>query len=85
MKKQITLSLVIILLNPLISFPAVMAQARPDFTGTWKLNKYKSDFGKVTIPDSLTGGFVVVKITHKEPSFHRANIVRRVGLTPSVV
>ncbi|HEX5731568.1 MAG TPA: hypothetical protein VF131_01945 [Blastocatellia bacterium] len=74
MKKQITMSLIIILLYLLISSLTVMAQVRPDFSGTWKLNKDNSDFGKVGRPDSLTEGFAVLVITHNEPSFHWAII-----------
>jgi hypothetical protein len=33
---------------------AGMAQSKPDFSGTWKLNVSKSDFGQVPGPDSET-------------------------------
>ena len=36
--------------------------AAPDFSGNWKLNGSKSDFGQFPAPSSLT-----VKITHNEP------------------
>jgi hypothetical protein len=39
------------------------AQQKPNFTGTWKLNVAKSDFGMVPGPDSRTD-----VITHNEPS-----------------
>lgn len=49
----------------LIALPAVaaLAQQKPDFSGTWKLNVAKSDFGVLGGPDSRTD-----VITHKEPS-----------------
>jgi hypothetical protein len=40
-----------------------LAQQKPDFSGTWKLNVAKSDFGNFPAPTSRTD--VVV---HKEPS-----------------
>lgn len=42
---------------------ATFAQPKPDFSGTWKLNVAKSDFGALGGPDSRTD-----VITHKEPS-----------------
>lgn len=41
---------------------ALQAQAKPDFTGTWKTNIAKSDFGSMPAPQSATA-----KIQHKEP------------------
>ncbi len=41
----------------------VAAQAKPNLSGTWKVNVSKSDFGPVPAPDSQ-----VSKITHEEPS-----------------
>ncbi len=41
---------------------AVLAQAKPDFTGEWKMNAAKSDFGQMPPPSSY-----VQKITHKDP------------------
>jgi len=41
----------------------VQAQAKTDFSGTWKLNASKSDFGQMPAPDSMTQ-----KITHQDPS-----------------
>jgi hypothetical protein len=38
----------------------VWSQAKPNLTGTWKLNPQKSDFGGDSGPDSL-----VVKVDHK--------------------
>jgi hypothetical protein len=42
---------------------AAMAQQKPDFSGTWKLNVSKSEFGMLGGPDSRTD-----VITHKEPA-----------------
>jgi hypothetical protein len=41
----------------------IQAQAKTDFSGTWKLNTSKSDFGPMPPPDSLSE-----KITHQDPS-----------------
>jgi hypothetical protein len=41
----------------------VLAQQKPDFSGTWKLNVAKSDFGNFPGPSSRTD-----EITHKEPA-----------------
>jgi len=40
-----------------------LAQQKPDFSGTWKLNVAKSDFGNFPSPTSRTD-----VIVHKEPS-----------------
>lgn len=55
----------ILLIAFLIALPVVSAyaQQKPDFSGTWKLNVAKSDFGALPGPDSRTD-----VITHKEPS-----------------
>lgn len=49
----------------LIALPVVsaFAQQKPDFSGTWKLNVAKTDFGALPGPDSRTD-----VITHKDPS-----------------
>lgn len=39
-----------------------LAQAKPNFTGTWKLNMAISEFGQLPAPDSRTD-----KITHQDP------------------
>ena len=39
------------------------AQAKPNFSGDWKLNAEKSSFGQMPAPTSLTQ-----KITHDDPS-----------------
>ncbi len=46
-----------------LSIGSVLAQGKPDFSGTWKLNVAKSDFGILGGPTSRTD-----VITHKEPS-----------------
>jgi len=53
-------SVTILIALPLVS---VFAQQKPDFSGTWKLNVTKSDFGPLPGPESRTD-----VITHKEPS-----------------
>ncbi|HLY15740.1 MAG TPA: hypothetical protein VKR61_00890 [Bryobacteraceae bacterium] len=45
------------------AFAVSAAQAKPNFSGTWKLNVSKSDFGPMPAPDSRTD-----KITHDDPS-----------------
>jgi hypothetical protein len=41
---------------------AAMAQAKPNFSGDWKMNPAKSDFGQMPAPTSM-----VQKITHNDP------------------
>lgn len=41
----------------------LQAQAKPNFSGTWKLNPAKSDFGAMPAPESRTD-----KITHEDPA-----------------
>ena len=41
----------------------VQAQAKTDFTGTWKANTSKSDFGPMPPPDSI-----IEKVAHEDPS-----------------
>jgi hypothetical protein len=45
------------------AFGLLQAQAKPNFSGTWKLNVSKSDFGAMPAPDTRTD-----KITHDDPS-----------------
>jgi hypothetical protein len=52
----------------------VQAQAKTDFSGTWKLNAAKSDFGPMPAPDSR-----VEKIIHEDPSI-KANIASTGGM-----
>ena len=51
-----------------VALGLVQAQAKSDFSGTWKLNVTKSDFGPMPPPE--TG---VQKITHQDPTI-KANI-----------
>lgn len=46
-----------------LALALVPAQAKSDFSGTWKVNAEKSDFGPMPPPDSL-----VEKIVHQDPS-----------------
>jgi hypothetical protein len=45
-----------------LAVSAITAAAVPNFTGEWKMNAAKSDFGNVPAPDILTRS-----ITHNEP------------------
>jgi len=49
------------------STPAMTAGAHPNFSGTWKLNVAKSDFGPIPGPDSETD-----VIDHAEPTLNMA-------------
>ena len=53
-------SIAFVLALPLIT---AVAQQKPDFSGTWKLNVAKSEFGALPGPKSR-----VDVITHKDPS-----------------
>jgi hypothetical protein len=44
------------------AFAIVPAQAKTDFSGTWKINPSKSDFGPMPAPDGITE-----KIAHHDP------------------
>lgn len=44
---------------------AIAAIAKPNFTGDWKLNTTKSDFGQMPPPNSMTE-----KIAHEDPNLH---------------
>lgn len=57
-RKSLSIAFVI----ALVSISAA-AQQKPDFSGTWKLNVAKSDFGALPGPESRTD-----VITHKDPS-----------------
>jgi len=56
----------LVLIAFLLALPLtpIVAQEKPDFSGTWKLNVAKSEFGALPGPQSRTD-----VITHKEPSF----------------
>lgn len=56
------------------TFGLVQAQAKTDFSGTWKINAGKSDFGPMPAPDSMTQ-----KITHEDPSL-KANVSTTGGM-----
>jgi len=56
-----------------VALGLVQAQAKTDFSGTWKLNAGKSDFGPIPPPDSM-----VEKITHQDPSL-KANVASTGG------
>ena len=51
----------------------VQAQAKSDFSGAWKMDPAKSDFGPMPPPDSMTQ-----KIVHADPSI-KVNIVQTGG------
>jgi hypothetical protein len=61
MDMQLSCARVVALLGilALIALPAI---AKPNFTGDWKLNTAKSDFGPMPPPSSMTE-----KITHDDP------------------
>jgi len=42
---------------------ATIAQAKPNFSGQWKMNASRSEFGAITAPTSL-----VQQVTHNEPN-----------------
>jgi hypothetical protein len=54
------ISITFLLALPLLG---VAAQQKPDFSGTWKLNVAKSDFGVLGGPESR-----IDVVTHKDPS-----------------
>jgi hypothetical protein len=45
-----------------VAFGLAQAQAKPNFSGSWKLNAAKSDFGAMPAPDSRAD-----KIVHQDP------------------
>ncbi|HEY3444276.1 MAG TPA: hypothetical protein VGK29_26225 [Paludibaculum sp.] len=47
----------------LFGLTALSAYAKPNFTGSWKLNSAKSEFGQFPAPASMTQ-----KATHEDPS-----------------
>lgn len=60
------------------AFGLLQAQAKSDFSGTWKIDMAKSDFGPLPAPDSITE-----KITHQDPSL-KANIASTGGMQGDV-
>ena len=72
MMKRTCLALFVCLL--LCSLTALAAD-KPDFSGNWKLNVEKSDFGPMPKPDK--GDFV---ITHKDPEMNiKSTLVTQMG------
>jgi len=59
---QLSLTLRTILVLALLTAPAA-AQNKPNFSGQWKMNAAKSDFGLLPAPASF-----IRKVTHAEPS-----------------
>ena len=47
----------------LVLAASASAQTKPNFSGDWKMNAAKSNFGQMPAPSSLTE-----KITHTDPS-----------------
>ena len=56
-----------------VALGVVQAQAKTDFSGTWKLDVSKSEFGPMPPPDSITE-----KIAHQEPEI-KANVASTGG------
>jgi hypothetical protein len=56
-----------------LAFGLLQAQAKSDFSGTWKANAGKSDFGPMPPPDSMTQ-----KIVHEDPSM-KVNVAQTGG------
>ncbi|MGD0365159.1 MAG: hypothetical protein ABSC93_30115 [Bryobacteraceae bacterium] len=56
-----------------LAFGLVQAQAKSDYSGTWKANTTKSDFGPLPPPDTM-----VEKIAHEDPSL-KINVAQTGG------
>jgi hypothetical protein len=56
-----------------LAFGLGQAQAKSDFSGTWKMNLSKTDYGPLPPPDTL-----IEKIVHDDPSL-KVNIVQTGG------
>ena len=52
-----------VVLGLVCSLALALAQSKPNFSGNWKLNNSKSDFGPMPAPQSITS-----RIDHKEPN-----------------
>ncbi|HYW47362.1 MAG TPA: hypothetical protein VE959_31125 [Bryobacteraceae bacterium] len=50
-----------------LSLAALSALAKPNFSGEWKLNTSKSEFGQMPAPNSMSS-----KITHEDPKLKNA-------------
>ncbi|MBI4891392.1 MAG: hypothetical protein HY821_12265 [Acidobacteria bacterium] len=59
---------------PFLFLCVLPLMAAPDFSGSWKINKLKSDFGPMPPPDSLT-----MTIDHKDPKLTVVNKQSRDG------
>ncbi len=57
-----------------LAFALAQASAKSDFSGTWKANAAKCDFGPMPAPDSITE-----KIDHQDPSL-KVNVVQTGGM-----
>lgn len=66
----------------LVAATSLFAQSKPDFSGTWKLNKTKSDLGMMA--DRVPEDFVV-KIDHKDPEIKISQPGMRGGTQESKV
>lgn len=64
MRKAITLAILILT----VTFIA-LSQAKPDFSGNWKLNIGRSNFGALPAPDSGT-----LRVEHNEPALKMVSI-----------
>ena len=53
----------VLALGVMLAVATVDAQSKPNFTGDWKMNLVKSDFGAAPAPDTMTR-----KIVHAEPA-----------------
>jgi len=56
-----------------LALAVVQAQAKSDFSGTWKANANKSDWGPMPPPDSI-----VEKVVHEDPSL-KVNVAQSGG------
>jgi hypothetical protein len=56
----------------ILALAALPALANPNFTGDWKLNISKSDFGQIPAPDSMS-----YKITHADPKL--TTVIKQTG------
>lgn len=59
----------LILMAALLSALIAAAQSKPDFSGTWKADISKSNFGPMPAPQSA-----ILKVEHKDPSFKLVSI-----------
>jgi hypothetical protein len=62
----------VLILLAILALAALPALAKPNFTGDWKLNTSKSNFGQMPAPDSMS-----YKITHADPKL--STVTRQSG------